>query len=240
MAEQKDFHSLDELFRKSFDNLPDTPDASGWDTPSDRVWQQVQTRIKPPHQGWSSSQILLVASGAIAIAIGLYLAFARPQQPATNQQGAPEQANQPAAEMPVTTATPSEPAQPYNPPAVRYHPAEHVKTTPNLANPEQPAVAPAVEQPVEQPLQTAAPATGSSEPSTGKMVNSSGRRAERTGALPLPGSDPSEPNSTVLRHKRRLWTNPLPTLRTTRKQNAAPSLPPLAPPGDTGGNDGKQ
>lgn len=234
MAEQKDFHSLDELFRKSFENLPDSPDASGWDTPSDRVWQHVQTQIKPPHQGWSSSQILLVASGAIAIAVGLYLAFARPVQPATNQQGAPEQANQPpAAELPVT-ATPAETEKPYVLPA-RPHPVEKVKPASKDVSPASTPAAPADERPVvETPLQGTPPQpVVKPENSTGKMVNSSGRRAERTGALPLPGSDPSEPNSTVLRHKRRLWTNPLPGLRTTRKPDTAPALPPSDSPVDT-------
>ena len=82
MAEQKDFNSLDDLFRKTFDDLPDSAGASGWDTPSDRVWQHVQTRIKPPRSGWSGGQILLLASGAIAIALGLYFALAQPQKPA--------------------------------------------------------------------------------------------------------------------------------------------------------------
>jgi hypothetical protein len=85
MTDPKEFESLDELFRKTFDNLPDTPAKSGWDTPSERVWQHVQTQIKPPKSGWSAQTLTLIAAFAVTIAVGLYLFFNRPDtvSPAT-------------------------------------------------------------------------------------------------------------------------------------------------------------
>lgn len=77
MADTKDFESLDELFRKTFDNLPDTPAKSGWDTPSERVWQHVQAQIKPPKSGWSVQTITLLAALAVVLTVGLYLLFNR-------------------------------------------------------------------------------------------------------------------------------------------------------------------
>jgi hypothetical protein len=78
MADTKDFESLDELFRKTFDNLPDTPAKSGWDTPSERVWQHVQAQIKPPKSGWSVQTITLLAAFAVVLTVGLYLLLNRP------------------------------------------------------------------------------------------------------------------------------------------------------------------
>ena len=72
MTDPKEFESIDDLFKKSFDNLPDTPAASGWDLPSEKVWQHVQTQIKPPRTGWSTQTIALIAAFAVTLAIGLY------------------------------------------------------------------------------------------------------------------------------------------------------------------------
>ena len=83
MTEQKEFESLDELFRKTFDNLPETPAKSGWDIPSDRVWQHVQKQIKPPQSGWSAQTLTLIAAFAVTLAVGLYLLLQRPAAPET-------------------------------------------------------------------------------------------------------------------------------------------------------------
>jgi hypothetical protein len=45
MTDPKEFNSLDELFRKTFDDLPETPASSGWDTPSPQVWDEVRVRL---------------------------------------------------------------------------------------------------------------------------------------------------------------------------------------------------
>lgn len=94
MADTKDFESLDELFRKTFDNLPDTPAKSGWDTPSERVWQHVRTQIKPPKSGWSIQTLSLLAAFAVTLTVGLYLLLSRP---ATQEK--------PAATPPPTAET---------------------------------------------------------------------------------------------------------------------------------------
>ena len=59
MADNKEFSSIDEVFRKTFSDLPETPSASGWDTPSEHVWQQVQTGISSRHTGWSLQNKIL-------------------------------------------------------------------------------------------------------------------------------------------------------------------------------------
>lgn len=73
MTDPKEFESLDQLFRKTFDDLPETPAASGWDTPSQHVWQHVQSQIKPPRSGWSTQTITMLAAFVVALAVGLFL-----------------------------------------------------------------------------------------------------------------------------------------------------------------------
>ncbi|MBL7804525.1 MAG: hypothetical protein JNL02_12365 [Saprospiraceae bacterium] len=223
MAEQKDFNSLDELFRNTFDQLPESPDPDGWDTPSERVWQHVQTRIKPPRQGWSSAQIMLVAAGAIAIMVGLYLALVQPQ-PAQVEDPSSEIANeqtyqapvaQPevAVESPVQTLPAQQPIPKRTPPAA----SAETQMPPTSAKP-------AISAPLAAPVADK-PAATADQPKTQPKVNSTGKRAERTGALPLPGSDPSDPNSTVLRNRYKRWKTPLTPLSLTLKPDAAPALP---------------
>lgn len=96
MTDPKEFESLDELFRKTFDRLPETPAPSGWDTPSDRVWQFVQSEITPPRSGWTLKSIALIASFAVTLAIGLYL-FLNRQKPVEI----------PANETPAVVETPA-------------------------------------------------------------------------------------------------------------------------------------
>lgn len=98
MTEQKEFESLDELFRKTFDNLPDTPAASGWDTPSEKVWNHVHNHIAAPKTGWSAQSVTLVAAFAVTLAVGLYLLFNRPDQPESPAR------TPVATEMPETAA----------------------------------------------------------------------------------------------------------------------------------------
>ena len=82
MTEHQAQSPIDDLFRKTFENLPDTPAESGWDTPSDRVWQNVQTNIQAPRQGWSMLSILLASVPVLAtIAALVYFWTAPVQQP---------------------------------------------------------------------------------------------------------------------------------------------------------------
>ncbi len=89
MTDPKEFESLDELFRKTFDQLPQTPSPTGWDSPSEKVWQHVQSQIKPPRAGWSTQTMMLVAAFAVTVAVGVYLFVSRPTVPASTETPAP-------------------------------------------------------------------------------------------------------------------------------------------------------
>lgn len=78
MTEQQAQSPIDDLFRKTLENLPDTPAESGWDTPSDRVWQQVQLNIAAPRKGLSLQSIVLLAALVISLGAGLYWMFSKP------------------------------------------------------------------------------------------------------------------------------------------------------------------
>lgn len=103
MTEQKEFESLDELFRKTFDNLPDAPAHSGWDTPSEKVWDHVRANIAPPKTGWSMQSLTLIAAFAVTLTVGLYLLLNRPDQP-KSPAAAPATSTETALETPKQTA----------------------------------------------------------------------------------------------------------------------------------------
>lgn len=105
MTGKEEFEPLDELFRKTFQDLPATPTASGWDTPSSRVWQRVQSQIKPAPTGWTLQTWALLAATAVVVAIGLYFAFAKPR-PASLP--APLPVEQPTAITPPPASAPIE------------------------------------------------------------------------------------------------------------------------------------
>ncbi len=114
MTEQQAQNPIDDLFRNTFENLPDTPADSGWDTPSDRVWQHVQANIQTPKKGWGIQMYVLLAAFAVVAAAGLYWMFAapveKPDAPPTPVEQ-PVQVSEPPAEkvenQPTTTPTPS-------------------------------------------------------------------------------------------------------------------------------------
>ncbi len=209
MADPQEFNSLDELFRKTFDDLPDTAAPSGWDTPSPRVWDQVQVRLKPPRSGWSTQTILLVSSLAITLMLGLYWALSTPDQPAATPSVAnPEQSvvaaapeNSPMvdspAEIPKRTAPNTRPAgaatEKLSPPAPRSVPT------------------PASATPVESTLPAAPNSTERNSEEPGRLRPS--------GSVPLPGSRPASPNTTVLRQAEQWrvapWAKPLSPLPST-------------------------
>jgi hypothetical protein len=107
MTDPIEFQSIDELFRRTFDGLPETPAPNGWDQPSNQVWEQVKTRIKPPRSGWSTQTIVLVSAFAVILALGLFLLFRKPvaQPVATLKPAAPEM----HATQPVAADTPAAP-----------------------------------------------------------------------------------------------------------------------------------
>jgi hypothetical protein len=168
MTEPQDFNSLDELFRKTFDNLPETPAPSGWDRPSDRVWQHVQATVKPPRSGWSTKAITLVSALAVTVAIGLYLFVIRPETPA--ETNAP--AEQPTVATAPNVVTPAE--------TVAAIPA------PEKMSVQKQTAAPAIQA---RQREMPAPKTSEAQPATGQRP---------TGSIPLPGSKSAPPNTTVL------------------------------------------
>jgi hypothetical protein len=83
MTEQQANSPIDDLFRKTLENLPDTPAESGWDTPSDRVWQHVQANMTQHNSGWSTKSLVLLTAILITIFGGLYWMFSGPAKTPT-------------------------------------------------------------------------------------------------------------------------------------------------------------
>lgn len=108
---QQEFNALDELFRKTFQNMPDTPAANGWDTPSDKVWQHVQHNMPRPASAWSAKTIGLLSAFAVVLAFGLFMLFQpkpaapttlpQPNQPSTPSEMAPAPVNEKPETQPL-------------------------------------------------------------------------------------------------------------------------------------------
>jgi len=188
MSDPKEFNSIDELFRKTFEDLPSTPAASGWDTPAPRVWEEVQVRLKPPHGGWSTQAILLVGSLAVALMLGLYWAVVRLEKaetttaiPSGTALNAPIQPNQNAeshAVAPIASVQPEAKSAPAN----TGRPKRALTPSPT---------------PVPQVEPRESPTTHSEEETPHHRVG---------GSAPLPGTKPALPNTTV-RRRAEQWRN---------------------------------
>jgi hypothetical protein len=115
----KDTQPIDELFRKTFESMPQTPASSGWDVPSDRVWQNVQGGIAQTGVTLGT-KIALVAASVLCIAVATYwfgirqsAVEAAPPAPQTQPIMAPAPAaalpqnveNEPAVSNPVEKTT---------------------------------------------------------------------------------------------------------------------------------------
>ena len=114
---KQEYQSLDELFRKTFDNLPESPAPSGWDAPSERVWSHVQTNIQAPKTGWTLQAIGLVSAFAVTLAVGLYLYTARqaevqPLPPVAAPVEVPTRMEPPADDPAAAQPTPEPVAKP--------------------------------------------------------------------------------------------------------------------------------
>lgn len=206
MTDPKEFNSLDELFRKTFEDLPDTPAPSGWDTPSPRVWDEVRVRLKPPRSGWSAQALMLVSGLAVVLLLGLYWVLSRPE---------PAAEIPPAVETPAAAATTPEPRE-----------ATTIATPERLDNPvttPKISVAPTREK-RDQVQENARPETPASPaPNSTERHKEEHGRVRPTGSAPLPGSNPASPNTTV-RRQAETWRSapwakplaPLPTVLETR------------------------
>lgn len=181
MTEPQELRSIDELFRNTFNNLPDTPADSGWDTPSDQVWKHVHEQIKAPGSGWSlkslvtSSNVLWLLGTALSITvlIGLYYAFVKPEETTVK----PIPPSPPAATTMVETPAPVSESS--------------IQTTD--IKPEVSPTNAAVKQKAAHPsLKVSIPQNASAiEP-----VNSRDEAPRSSGATPLPGTKSSvKPNT---------------------------------------------
>ncbi len=208
MTEPNSYNSIDALFKKAFDGLPETPSSEGWDTPSGKVWEHVQTRIEAPRNGWSAQTLGLIAAFAVVLSIALYLVLFSYKSTPT-----------PVVADPNTPGMVETPTQQETAPAVINSPvtAPVESKMPNTAT-------------KNRGVQSKAP-TNTINTATPKLDNQPeqsaiGRRiAPRPGAaLPLPGSKPASPNTTVAR-KQQSWQTPLPYLPMQRNKPQVPNIP---------------
>ncbi len=186
MTEPQDFESLDELFRKTFDSLPESPSPSGWDRPSDRVWQHVQHTVQPPRNGWSTQAITMVSALVVTIAIGLYLFVSQPSKTDTNSS---------PVVAPATTTTPVISAP---------------ETVETVATVQISGKSVAARVGTSTPKQTVQAALPSTELEQQPVVS----QQRPMGSMPLPGSKSAPPNNTVVQLET-LWKTslkPLPVL----------------------------
>lgn len=127
MSNNKEFESIDELFRKTFNDLPESPSTSGWDVPSDRVWQTVQTGIQTRHVGWSiTRKMIALAAISVVVATGVFLALntnettqQAPEPQPTILEQPQQQQNSTATTISSVAATPTQPVTSAAEPASR-------------------------------------------------------------------------------------------------------------------------
>ncbi|MBL7776562.1 MAG: hypothetical protein JNK89_11205 [Saprospiraceae bacterium] len=208
MDEPQEYSSLDELFRKTFDDLPSEASASGWDQPSPRVWEQLRGQIQPPKNGWTTQSIVLIAGMAIVLLLGLYWALAAPKP-------------QSASVAPETTAV--APLVQQDQPA---EPADLVGNTtlaipPALQNAPETSSRKAVSR---HSLSSNKPATG-----TSKALEIPEIHRQLPGSAPLPGTTPASPNTTIRRQlemwRSAPWAQPLAPLPSILESNFIRPVP---------------
>lgn len=228
MTDQQDYRSIDELFKRTFDDLPDTPSSTGWDLPSGKVWEHVQGRIQTPKSGWSSQALTLVSAFAVVLTVGMYLFFGSGEQ----KQNAPEPAkteqrsgNTGTAMSPdpvtSTTAETSEsPVAPRSETGVASTPQQRLPNKNRVANSP-------VNSSKNNPAQRDAvelPKTQTAKPQHTESVNHTAEPGHHIGAMPLPGSKPSSPNSTVAK-RHSAWQTPLKSLPIGNGKQNVPTSP---------------
>ncbi len=75
MTEPQEFDSIDELFRQTFKDMPETPAPNGWDAPSERVWEHVSAHMPTPKQGWTWRTWSMAGALVVVLALGLYWTY---------------------------------------------------------------------------------------------------------------------------------------------------------------------
>jgi len=221
MTDSKDYRSIDELFKRTFDDLHDAPSAGGWDVPSGKVWEHVQDRIQTPHSGWSAKTLALVSAFAVVLMIGLYFLVASGSDK-QESKAATEAATSTANGSTNTTAAPVAPAvAPVVPPVTHTETGVVEKTTPHVAATPK-TVEPTKRFNSENPMSKSV--TTPEKPGRNETVNHADAPARSSGALPLPGTKPASPNSTVAKNRAN-WQKPLINLPVLRSKPSVPVAP---------------
>lgn len=223
MTEPQELRSIDELFRNTFNNLPETPAENGWDVPSDKVWQHVRNNIQAPRFGWNWQSLLIFSGFAVVVVLGLYLAFSssRPDAPGSAVSSAPVVAA-PVMPAPTTIAESTTPHVVAVPQKMVAHPtsnrsaAGHIQAAPQpvqaefVKAPEKPETPAVVKPPVQQQNTT---------------TDAEVAQPRTTMAAPLPGTHQTKsPNTTEelkAEHQKQLemlWKTPLEMLPVPRRK----------------------
>lgn len=110
MPEQQNFEQIDSIFRNAFQEMPETPAPNGWDQPSKKVWQGIESNLRPRVINRFPAQLLLlVSSAAVLSALAWYLSSRQPQVPAAVPNSTPSE-TVPSAPVPSVATEASEPA----------------------------------------------------------------------------------------------------------------------------------
>ena len=185
MDDPQEYKSLDELFRKTFDELPNQAAASGWDAPSPRVWDQVRDQIQTPKSGWTGKSILLISSLAIVLMLGLYWAFS---SSATTEITEPSTAETSAAASAQTSTQVLE-----------------EETSTALSTAQQASTSAQPKSQTKANTQGQAKSAETTEaPSSNTQQEEDGVRRRLPGSAPLPGTNHASPNTTI-RRQMEIW-----------------------------------
>jgi cytoskeletal protein RodZ len=70
MRDPQEKHPIDERFHQAFEQLPATPASNGWDSPSAKVWDNIQQEIQPRKNPlWNTRSWILLAFVSIALGV---------------------------------------------------------------------------------------------------------------------------------------------------------------------------
>jgi hypothetical protein len=100
MADLHDQNPIDQLFKKSFDSQSEAPDLNGWDKPSARVWENIQSEIAP--KSVSFQKYLWAGLGLVGVSLLAFLFMNK-----KTNANLPTTPSNPAAIQTPTIATPN-------------------------------------------------------------------------------------------------------------------------------------
>jgi hypothetical protein len=95
-------NQIDELFKTTFESLPNNQPAGAWDTPSAQVWTNIEADVQAPAGGGGASNLMYWAGGLLVMGALGFMLLRKPQ-------AAPVVTPVPAAVPVQTTPTESTP-----------------------------------------------------------------------------------------------------------------------------------